>query len=256
VMAGRTLWRRIAPQLALIVLLIATASCTQARPAPARQRILFIGNSYTYVNDLPAVLQQLANASAPGSLEARMVVEGGATLQQHWEKGDALKAIREGGWTWVVLQEQSTLGPSPIVDGVIQVNDPENFTAYARRFDAEIRKAGAKTVLFLTWARRDAPANQAKLTEAYSRAAQEVGAMLAPVGPAWQNALHDSRLPLLHQPDGSHPTAAGTYLAACVVYATLFGRTPEGLPPVNVDPEQARLLQRVAWSSVREPARR
>jgi hypothetical protein len=211
----------------VLVLLLAVSAAAQ--PAP-KQRILFIGNSYTYFNNLPAVLGHLVNSAQPDTLETSMVVQGGATLQVLWDKGEALNAIQQGHWTYVVLQEQSTLGPGPTENGVPQINDPSRFFEYARRFDAEIKKSGAKTVFFLTWARQDSPQNQAKLTAAYTRIAQELGAILVPVGTAWQAALHDRPALALHQLDKSHPTSAGTYLAACVFYATLFRRDPTGLP--------------------------
>lgn len=226
----------------IIVLLLAVAggakSAAQA-PSTAPTRILFVGNSYTYFNNLPAVLARLANSRQPGSVETEMVVIGGATLKDLWEKGDALKAIRQGHWTYVVLQEQSTLGQVP--GGLAGINDPATFYEYARRFDAEIRKAGAKTAFYMTWARQTAPQNQAKLTAAYTSIARELGATLVPVGEAWQAALRQDPSLALHQADHSHPTPAGTYLAACVFYATLVGRNPEGLPaqvvgrPVDID---------------------
>jgi hypothetical protein len=212
----------------LLLMLVAAYGQTPA-PAP-RERILFVGNSYTYFNNLPAVLEQVANNVQPGSLEAKMVVAGGATLKSLWETGEALKAIQKGGWTYVVLQEQSTLGAGGSENGVPKINDPAMFFEYARRFDAEIHKAGAKTVFYLTWARRDSPQNQAKLTAAYTSIAKELSAVLVPVGPAWERSIAERPDLVLHQIDSSHPTRAGTYLAASVFYALLLKRDPAGLP--------------------------
>ena len=249
----------------------------QQAPAAFRDRILFIGNSYTYFNNLPAVLAQLANSSRPNSLETKMVVTGGATLKSLWEAGDALKNIQQGGWTYVVLQEQSTLGQGGRVDGIPQINDPAMFFEYARRFDAEIRKAGAKTAFYMTWARHDSPQNQARLSAAYTSIAKELGAILVPAGHAWEMALHEKPGLALHQIDNSHPTPAGTYLAACVFYAVLLKRNPAGLPThvagkpvdmagrvleaesngllsspptvelINLSQEDAGFLQSIAW---------
>jgi len=271
------------------LLLAAGLSCAQPAPpaqAAPRERILFVGNSYTYVNHLPAVLEQLANSVQPGSLEAKMVVVGGATLKNLWEKGDALKAIQQGGWTYVVLQEQSTLGPGRVENGIPQINDPAMFFEYARRFDAEIRKAGAKTAFYMTWARRDSPQNQARLTAAYTSIAKELGAVLVPAGSAWEISLHERPSLALHQADNSHPTPAGTYLAACVFYAVLLQRNPAGLPAhvtgkpvdmtgrvleaeshgitsspatvalIDLRPEDAHFLQTAAWKSIPEESRK
>lgn len=269
---------KLPPKLWLVTLLLLAAlafvSAQQAAPkAAAARRVLFIGNSYTYFNNLPQMLVGLANAAKPAQpLEAEMVTVGGATLKRHWEQGEALAAIKRGGWAFVVLQEQSTLGNAPIVDGKPQIADPKTFHEYARLFDAEIKKAGAQTVFYLTWARQNAPETQAQLTAAYSSIAKELHATLVPVGPAWATALKRQSQLALHIADKSHPTAMGTYLAACVFYATLSGRSPVGLPNTvtgaqvdtagkskegsvgelaRLSVNEAHLLQQIAWETAK-----
>jgi len=65
---------------------------------------------------------------------------------------------------------------------------------------------------------------QAAITSAYEEIANEVGARVAPVGEAW-SAINGSGVQLFAD-DGSHPSAVGSYLAAAVLYATLFGEDP------------------------------
>ena len=225
---------------------------------PARpMRILFIGNSYTDVNDLPRMLEQFGRA-AGRPIETARAVPGGWTLQKHWQDGPAPKMIAEGKWDYVVLQEQSQL---PIVK-------PELMHKYVRLFDAEIRKVGAKTVLFMTWARRNLPQQQAGLTKAYCDVGGEIGAAVAPVGAAWETALAERPGLDLYHDDNSHPKPAGTYLAACVFYATLTGQSPEGMPAkvtaefqagrsrlkrvlADLSADEAAFLQRVAWKTVK-----
>ena len=224
-------------------------------------RVLFIGNSYTYFNNLPELLAGLAASAKPArAIDARMVVRGGATLKLHWEQGKALQALRDGGWDYVVLQEQSTL----------PITDPATMHQYARLFDAEIKKAGARTVFFLTWARQHQPENQAKLNDAYQRIARELNARVAPVGIAWAKALKEKVKLTLHTEDQSHPNPAGSYLAACVFYAVFYDRSPEELGGrvvgrassedgtiseqrtdlVDLSAGDAALLQRLAWQAV------
>jgi hypothetical protein len=222
-----------------------------AATGPEPLRVLFIGNSYTYINDLPQLTTRLAaSAKPPRALQATFVGEGGATLKRHWEAGNALDAIRKGKWDYVVLQDQGTLGSSSYGDGIPQINDPKMFHTYARLFDAEIRNAGAKTIFFMTWARQDSPQSQAALTNAYESIAAERKALLAPVGVAWQNALHDNPKLALHDADRSHPAPAGTYLAACVFYAVFFSSSPQGLSGEGLTDGDAAFLQRVAWQTV------
>jgi hypothetical protein len=97
-----------------------------------------------------------------------------------------------------------------------------------RLFDEAIKRAGARTVLYLTWAKRHAPETQDAITEAYTSIAKEIGADVIPAGVAWERFMKKHDRPVLHDRDGSHPTIAGTYLAACAAYATLFGAGPRG----------------------------
>ena len=109
-----------------------------------RLRVLFIGNSYTFVNNLPWMLSELARAADDSPvIDTEMIVAGGATLRTHWEGGRALAAIRRGHWDYVVLQEQSTLIPPRFVE-IPEVNDPRMFLDAARRFDRESRNRERK----------------------------------------------------------------------------------------------------------------
>lgn len=199
----------------------------EASPVPTdRLRVLFIGNSYTYVNDLPQQVQRMAEAAgAERSIDVVSVTPGGMTLERHWSDGPARRLIRQGGWTHVVLQEQSTR----------PIDDPELFFQYARMFDEEIDRVGAETVFYLTWARQHRPASQDTLSNAYLTIADELGASVAPVGMAWQRALQEDPALVLHHGDRSHPGPTGTYLAAIVFYATLYDASPVGLPPTRWD---------------------
>lgn len=192
-----------------------------AAPVPDdRLRVLFIGNSYTYVNDLPHQIQRLAeSAEEELPLEVVSITPGGMTLEHHWSTGAARRVIRQGGWTHVVLQEQSTR----------PIDDPDLFYDYARRFDAEIDRVGAETVFYLTWARQHRPTSQDSLSHAYLTAARELDASVAPVGIAWAKALTEDPSLVLHYEDRSHPEPMGTYLAALVFYATLYDASPVGV---------------------------
>jgi hypothetical protein len=214
-------------------------------------RVLFIGNSYTFFNGgMGTLVQSLASAVKGGRrLEFVEVTKGGQTLEGHWAEGKALAEIRKGGWDFVVLQEHS-LRP---------IQDREKMYAYAKRFDAEIRKVGAKTVFYETWARKNRPEMQSGLDAAYTGLAKEVAALVAPAGLAWQAALKVKPDLSLHIADLSHPTPAGSYLNACVFYETFFGRSPEGLPRtirnaagkvlVDLSESDATLLQHAAFET-------
>ena len=214
------------------------------------QRVLFVGNSYTYVNDLPAVFRHLARA-AGHAVVTGMVADGGDTLGGHVSSGDAPAAIA-AGWQLVILQEQSQ------VPAVAAVREQVMFPA-VRTLVAEVRATGGTPVLLETWAhldgwsdyRLDYAAMQAGITTGYRQIAGELRVPIAPAGDAWQDAR--SRLPGvdLWQADGSHPTVAGTYLAACVLFADVFATSPIGISSTEgLSDDVARALQEIAWSTV------
>lgn len=243
-----------------------------AAPAPPATRVLFIGNSYTYFNNLPEMVRALAEAAGAGPVEVRMVAPGGWRLADHWEKGEAHEALRSGKWDFVVLQEQSQLGDPRTVDGKPRVGSDKVFAPAAAQWAEEITRRGARPVFYLTWAKKVAPEDQEVLNDAYGRAARAGKGVLAPVGIAWAEVRRAAPGIELFIEDGSHPSAAGSYLAACTLVASIFGRNPEGLPsritgtPVNLEtalPErgksavlvnlpaaQARILQSAARKAV------
>jgi hypothetical protein len=201
--------------------------------------VLFIGNSYTGVHNLPELVAQMAEAKNK-SFRYTKHVPGGRTFERHWQEGKAVSLIRQGGWDAVVLQDQSF---EPVID-------PDNMFRFARKLCEEIDRVGARKVFFLTWAYEGErgwmrkiedpvfkarvlsllPVMQDKLDESYIRIAGEVKGEVAPVGPAWRKALAANSDRRLHKPDRSHPSELGAYLSALVFYATLFKEQPEGMP--------------------------
>jgi hypothetical protein len=213
----------------------------------ASLKVLFIGNSFTARNDLPGLIARLA-ATRGKTLEHRLISAGGASLRTHWNAGEALKAIQSGQYDHVVLQEQSTL----------PVKNVKRMHENVRLFDEAIKAAGARTVLYMTWARRNAPESQQVITDAYTSIGRELGATVVPVGLAWQSFLGKHDRPVMHDKDQSHPTLAGSYLAACVFLAVLFGESPNGLGGEvdGLSEKDLALLQKLAWQTCNSTARR
>jgi hypothetical protein len=205
-------------------------------------RILFIGNSYTTRNQLPRLLVDLAaTAEHPTQVEVATIFAGGASLRRHWNAGNAQKALANTTWDYVVLQEQSTL----------PVKNPQRYHENVRLFAAEIAKHGAKIALYLTWSRQQAPQAQDQITGTVEEMAAETGARVVPVGPAWHAAMREDPSLVLYEDDGSHPTAAGSYLAACVFLVSLFDQRPCGWSVsdrLKIDRAVAAMLQQFAWT--------
>jgi len=213
------------------------------RSLAAPLKVLFIGNSFTARNNVPELVAQLAEARGK-QLDHRLISAGGASLRMHWNKGDAQKAIQETRYDYVVLQEQSTL----------PVKNPQRMHENIRLFDQAIKAVGAKTALYLTWARQNAPETQAAITSAYTAIGEELGAAIVPVGVAWQNFLRKHNHPVLHDKDQSHPTLAGSYLAASVFFAVLFDESPAGIASdlKGLTQAEAELLQKTAWAALQK----
>jgi hypothetical protein len=215
-------------------------------------RVLFVGNSFTFRNSLPALVHELA-AGDPGATPIFSVeyVAGGWSFHQA-NKDDGLdKLLREVHWDVVVLQEKSWLLSLPE-----ERWRRETYPA-ARALHEKIIAAGARTVLFMTWGyvRGDRwlephdtyAAMQARLADGYSNLGSELGAQVAPAGLAWAEALRRDPKLDLWAGDGQHPGRLGSYLAACVFYAMLSGREPaQSRFTAGIQPAQARLLQEVA----------
>lgn len=206
-----------------------------------RQRVLFIGNSFTARNDVPALVANLATATGH-TLQHALISAGGASLRRHWNKGEAQKRIAATRYDAVVLQEQSTL----------PVRNVRRMHENIRLFHEVISAAGARTILFLTWARANQPETQDAITHAYTSIAAELDAEVAPVGVAWELCLRAPNPPALYDRDMSHPTLAGSYLAACVLFSSLYGATCTDVdtPVDGLTSEEMHALQAVAAEAV------
>ncbi|TWI55076.1 import receptor subunit TOM5-like [Pseudomonas duriflava] len=238
--------RSIIPFLFIYLTSTLYASAAQQTQADAHApiKILFVGNSYTYVNDLPAVLSEMSiQARQARPIQTKTLAFSGASLELHWKKGDIQQALKDEHWDYVVLQEHSML-PVKNLDLMYQ---------YARLMDDEIKKKGAKTIFYLTWARQNNPDMQAKLDQAYTAIAKERGALLAPVGQAWQTALAATPRPSLFLPDGSHPSFTGSYIGASVFYSLIYGKKPpqpSAAQTKRLEKATAATLQQAAWKAV------
>ena len=188
--------------------------------------------------NLPATVCALARSAGREAI-CESVARPDYGLEEHWNDADARRAIARG-WDVVVLQQ----GPSAL---------PESrrlLIAYARRFDAEIKKAGARTAFYMVWPSRAWRGDFAGVSQSYRAAAKEVNGQLMPAGDAWRAAwAADAGLPL-YGPDGFHPSPIGSYLAALVIYEQIFGEPPPLTPVPAAAQPFADLLRRAARETV------
>lgn len=239
----------------------ATAQDKPTKPkADPEKRIVFVGNSYTFLHDLPAFVRALGQSEPkPRKLATTMLTKGGFTLEMHLaaQGPDAPSVVlRKQKPDFVILQEQSR---RPFLE-------PAKMDAAAQQFARLCKQAKATPVWFLTWSRRNEPQLQKNLTDQYEKVHAKNGGLLAPVGRAWQLALAEDDELDLHLSDNSHPSLKGTYLTACVLHGTMFGgdvsRFPDRLTTTNpigkdkvlivLSPEQGKLLRSAAARALAE----
>jgi len=185
-------------------------------------------------------VKTLADAAGEVEFHYQTVAFGNYALQDHWARGDALTAIQKGGWDFVVLQQ----GPSSLPESRV------NLIQYTRMFAEPIRDAGARPALYMVWPTADRVAFWDDVTISYTQAAAAVDGMLLPAGEAFREAMRLNPHLTLFSPDGFHPSPAGTYLVALVIYAQLTHRSAVGLsllvPNPPVPALEATVLEQAA----------
>jgi hypothetical protein len=220
-------------------------STTSPRLVGDGRPVLFIGNSYTYVNDLPGIVQALADSAGGEHLAVETVAEPDYALVDHLAEGTALREIAKGGWAFVVLQQ----GPSSI-----EVNR-DTLRLAVKTFARLIAAAGGKPALFSAWPTADRRIDFARAIESYKLAAGDVGGVFLPVASAWLAAWERDSTLALYAADGLHASPIGSYLSALVIYGRLMDHAAAGLPrslrlrsgnTIVVDAATARILQQAA----------
>jgi hypothetical protein len=223
-------------------------------------RVLFIGNSHTYFNNLPHMFAFLSESGGyPVAVDSN--TPPGYALENHCTNAITLAKISQGGWDYVVLQENSLYT-------VIDYYRYGSMYPSAIYLDSLIALQGCQTALFMTWGwrgggQRDLNGHysapfadyfemQDTMTVTYSRLADSLSATLVPAGNAWARAMHtDTTLDLWNQTDNYHPNLMGSYLAACVFYAVFFHQSPIGLSyTAGLTREQATFFQTMADQTV------
>ena len=243
-----------------ILSIIAMVFFLQGATSAQEQKILFIGNSYTYVNDLPQTLKDLTSSTG------RLIVTdqstpGGYRLLNHATNTTTIDKIFSQQWDYVVLQAQSqepSWPPSQLETEVFP---------YAKQLSDSIKKnrACSEILFYSTWGRQNGDDMNCdewppvctfegmndRLTVGYYTMAEQNDASVAPVGLAWKVAREDGLFNSInyYSSDGSHPSVYGTYLTACVFYNSIFKKPIENANYYSsLTEDEALYLQSVANS--------
>jgi PKD repeat protein len=223
--------------------------------------VLFLGNSYTYANNTPQMVKDIA-LSFGDSLEFDSSTPGGATFNGHSTNSTTLNKISSKNWDYIVMQAQSqepSFSPSQVSTDVYP---------YAQILIDSIESNSNCTepIFFMTWGRKYGDQQncqfyppictysgmQQRLKESYLEMTLTHDASCAPVGLAWKESISQDSLLNLYTSDNSHPNIYGSYLAACTFYATIFKKSPIGSSfiPTFIDSATALFLQTIASNVV------
>ena len=201
---------------------------------PIKKTVLFLGNSYTYVNNLPQLIKDIALANGD-TLLFDSNCPGGQTFQGHFNDATSVSKINAQPWDCVVLQAQSqepSFSPSQVAAQTLP---------YAIKLDSIIKQNNActETVFFETWGRKNGDASncasyapvctylgmQDRLRQSYKLFADTTQAIMSPAGEAWRKSIALNPGLELYSSDQSHPSLEGSYLAACVFYEVFFHKS-------------------------------
>jgi len=217
-------------------------------------RVLFIGNSLTEANNLPLMVEAMAKANGK-RLFAAQVTSGGASLEDHWNSGEALRVLRSRSWHVVVMQQ----GPSSLPESRVHLRE------WTRRWADEIYKSnGSRPALFMVWPGLERDAFFDDVRDSYSLAARDVYGLFMPAGEALREARRRNPRAPIYASDDFHPSVAGTYAAALSIYGVLYKKDPNNLPArltladgqvVEIPQTLATFLQECATTANRRWAR-
>lgn len=238
----------------LLIFIVGCSGDAQSTPEEPLD-ILFIGNSYTFLNDMPGTFAKIAEVGGH-PVNVTSLAQGGFSLARYTEDQVTLTTLKDQGWDFVVLQEKSDIPAIP------QERD-ESMYPYIRQLNNLVEEQGGETILFLTWGYRDGlpesglsdyKAMQNEVTASYQTIGDELNVRVAPVGIVWENILRRDPQLELWMADGSHPSPLGSFLTANVLYAVIFNESPLNIPYVGdgIGEDIANLIKQITTETVIE----
>ena len=192
--------------------------------------ILFVGNSYTFYNNMPSIVTKISQSiNSEYILNTHQITFGGATLERHWKKQEALNEIKKGKWDYVVFQGQST---SMLWNGGVK-----SFDTHLKKFSDEIKKTNTKIILFSTWPRQKNNSYYKKSALTYSKALNQIQKQYYKFAQKYNTGIVYTGTPFYkanemgietYSNDGSHPNLNGSYIVALSFVKNFF-------PNISID---------------------
>ena len=179
-------------------------------------KVLFLGNSHTYMNDMPELFSYVYEKTTRHKAESVMLAFSGRKLEWHLKEYMTLRYnLLYGKYDYCIIQQAAHPFPKE-----------EETLKDCKKIIELCKKANTLSVLYMTWAEKDHPENQQKMIDTYTKVAKETGAFLAPIGIVWKNVQNKFPEIELYYKDGSHASPYGVLLISSVIVKTISGYNP------------------------------
>ena len=188
-------------------------------------KVLFLGNSHTFFNDMPATFADLCEAATGERPSVTLLAHPGRPWDWHWQEYYELRFnLMYGNYDYCVIQQAAHPFPGK-----------ETALKYGKKLIDLCKECGVTPVVSMTWAEKAHPENQPIMCETYEQLAEEQGALLSPVGRIWQTVLQKAPEAELYYMDDAHASPCGSWLVALSHCSVITGKSPVGLPAVGRD---------------------
>lgn len=198
----------------LVLIISQLSAVTPLTVVPEKEiKVLYIGNSLTYVNDLPGLVAEIAQQdNVTISYETFLFPD--YSLEDHWKEGKVKTEIEKGGYDFVIAQQ----GPSALPESQALLLD------YTKKFAKQCGKYKSKLVLYMVWPSKQRLFDLDNVIYSYANAAKQADAILCPAGIAWKKTWEKDSSTLLYGPDNFHPGIDGSLLSALCIYGALSNK--------------------------------
>lgn len=220
-------------------------------------RVLFIGNSHTFFNDMPQTFKLLSE-SAGVPTEVEMIAHGGKSLAWHLQEAVEIRfALLYGRFDYVIVQQAAHTPPIP--------PSPEETVADILKIQEMAKIVGAEVIPTVIWAERHAPEHQSEMNRGYNLIMAQSDMRCSPAGQVFMEIKNNYPQIDMYFEDGAHCSPYGSYAVACCIFSQIFGRSPEGLPSsayntsfdmsdasTQLDTKSCAIIQKLAWKYTQE----
>jgi hypothetical protein len=196
-----------------LILLLLVVFIQQPTSKSEPIKILFVGNSLTYTNNLPELVEKLGVKSNI-KIKTHMLAKPNYALEDHWNEGELQRLIKTGDFDFVVVQQ----GPSSQAEGRVLLFE------YGEKIQALCQKHKTKLAIFMVWPARSNYKTFDGVIRNHTEIAAKTNALLCPVGKVWKEHFDATSDFSYYGPDQFHPSLAGSQVAAEIIYKTLIGK--------------------------------